>query len=50
MKTVHADSQVQISDTPSRLPVFDENTCPEDMERMMHNAMRASNFLKAISH
>jgi len=35
---------------PSRLPVFDENTCPEDMEKMMRNAMRASAFLKAISH
>ena len=34
----------------SRLPVFDANTCPEDMERMMANAMHASNFLKAISH
>lgn len=34
----------------SRLPVFDENTCPEDMDRMARNAMRASNFLKAISH
>ena len=36
--------------TRSRLPVFDENTCPEDMEKMMRNAMRASAFLKAISH
>jgi len=34
----------------SRLPVFDENTCPEDMDRMVKNAQRASNFLKAISH
>ena len=34
----------------TRLPVFDANTCPEDMERMMNNAQRASNFLKAISH
>ena len=34
----------------SRLPVFDENTRPEDMDRMASNAMRASNFLKAISH
>ena len=34
----------------SNLPVFDENTCPEDMEKMMQNALRASNFLKAISH
>lgn len=33
-----------------RLPVFDANTCPEDMENMMRNAERASNFLKAISH
>ena len=45
-----AENQVQTDTTPSRLPVFDENTCPEDMERMMRNAMRASNFLKAISH
>lgn len=37
-------------DQPSRLPVFDENTCPEDMDRMLDNAQRASNFLKAISH
>ena len=36
--------------TQSRLPVFDENTCPEDMEKMMRNAMRASAFLRAISH
>lgn len=35
---------------PSRLPVFDKNTCPEDMERMVANAQKASNFLKAISH
>lgn len=36
--------------TPSRLPVFDANTCAKDLERMMDNAQRASNFLKAISH
>lgn len=35
---------------PSRLPVFDENTCAEDMEKMVKNALKASNFLKAISH
>ena len=35
---------------PSRLPVFDKNMCPEDMDKMMRNAQRASNFLKAISH
>lgn len=34
----------------SRLPVFDENMCREDMEKMVRNAQRASNFLKAISH
>lgn len=33
-----------------RLPVFDANTCAEDMDRMMENAQQASNFLKAISH
>ncbi|MDA0961921.1 MAG: metalloregulator ArsR/SmtB family transcription factor [Proteobacteria bacterium] len=37
-------------DHNSRLPVIDGNTCPEDMDRMMDNAQRASNFLKAISH
>ncbi len=43
--------QTSIQDpTPSRLPVFDENTCPEDMAKMMSNAQLASNFLKAISH
>lgn len=35
---------------PSRLPVFDENTSTEDMEKMLKNAEKASNFLKAISH
>ena len=35
---------------PSRLPVFDANTCAEDLEKMMKNAQKASNFLKAISH
>ena len=38
------------SQTATRLPVFDPNMCSEDMERMMNNAQRASNFLKAISH
>ncbi|WP_246149846.1 ArsR/SmtB family transcription factor [Tritonibacter litoralis] len=37
-------------ETSSRLPVFDANMCAEDMDRMMENAQRASNFLKAISH
>ena len=32
------------------LPVFDENMCAADMDRMMNSAQRASNFLKAISH
>lgn len=36
--------------TPSALPVFDANTCPEDMDRMIANAQQAANFLKAISH
>ena len=36
--------------TESRLPVFDANTCAEDMEKMLRNAEAASNFLKAISH
>lgn len=32
------------------LPVFSENLCDEDVDKMMQNAQRASNFLKAISH
>ena len=34
----------------SNLPVFDTNMRDEDIEKMMKNAQRASNFLKAISH
>ncbi len=45
-----ADPDSHIIGTTSRLPVFDENTCPEDLEKMVQNALRASNFLKAISH
>ena len=37
-------------ESTSRLPVFDVDMRAEDMERMMKNAERASNFLKAISH
>jgi len=36
--------------SPSSLPVFDKDICAEDMDKMAANAMRASNFLKAISH
>ena len=32
------------------LPVFDENMCPSDMDKMAKNATKAANFLKAISH
>lgn len=45
-----ANPDAHVGQTPSRLPVFDKNTCPEDMEKMLQNALRASNFLKAISH
>lgn len=38
------------TETQSNLPVFDANMCAEDMEKMVNNALRASNFLKAISH
>ena len=43
------DSDLQ-TDTGSHLPMFDQDMCQEDMDRMMENAQRASNFLKAISH
>lgn len=32
------------------LPAFTEETTEADMDRMISNATRASNFLKAISH
>ncbi len=32
------------------LPVFEKNISEADMDRMVDNATRASNFLKAISH
>ncbi len=34
----------------SPLPVFDENLSDDDLNKMMSNARRASDFLKAISH
>ena len=34
----------------SRLPVLSADLCAEDIDRLMNNAQRASNFLKAISH
>lgn len=45
-----SDSRAEAVETPSRLPVFDKDTCAEDMDRMMKNAEQAANFLKAISH
>jgi DNA-binding transcriptional ArsR family regulator len=32
------------------LPVCDENTCAEDMDKMAASAVQAANFIKAISH
>jgi len=37
-------------DRSSSLPVFDPGMRDEDMEKMIKSAMKASNFLKAISH
>tara|TARA_B100001093_G_C26491060_1_gene869055 strand:+ start:378 stop:743 length:366 start_codon:yes stop_codon:yes gene_type:complete len=34
----------------SRLPIFDVNMNSEDMDSMVKNAQKASNFLKAIGH
>ncbi|KQI67421.1 hypothetical protein AN189_15910 [Loktanella sp. 3ANDIMAR09] len=36
--------------TQTTLPVFDETTTTEDMDRMVRNAERACNFLKSIAH
>lgn len=32
------------------LPVFDDNISDAEMDRMVDNATKASNFLKAVSH
>ncbi len=40
----------ETQEAPTRLPVFNKNMRADDMERMMQNALTASNFLKAISH
>ncbi|MGR3321801.1 MAG: ArsR/SmtB family transcription factor [Pseudooceanicola sp.] len=44
------DSEDAPVEDDSQLPVFDENTSDADMDRMMRNATRASNFLKALGH
>ena len=43
-------SMIMRQNTTMALPVFDKNICPEDMDKMASNAVRAANFLKAISH
>jgi DNA-binding transcriptional ArsR family regulator len=35
---------------PRSLPRISADMCPEDLDKMVANATRASNFLKAISH
>ena len=35
---------------PKSLPRITRDTCPEDLDKMIDNAQRAANFLKAISH
>lgn len=48
--TASMSNTVNYKATASRLPVFEPDICAEDMERMIENAERASNFLKALSH
>ena len=43
-------SMIMRQNTTMALPVFDKNIGPEDMDKMASNAVRAANFLKAISH
>lgn len=50
MDSQTATSNIRTDETKSKLPVFDVNMCPEDMEKMVANAEQASSFLKAISH
>ena len=46
----HSTTPQESSPTRSNLPVFTQDMCREDMERMVRNAQDASKFLKAISH
>jgi DNA-binding transcriptional ArsR family regulator len=46
---LRADIDPSIGDNMG-LPVIDENTCAEDMDKMAASAVQAANFLKAISH
>lgn len=46
---LEADIDPSIGDNMG-LPVIDENTCAEDMDKMAASAVQAANFLKAISH
>lgn len=39
-----------VTDSASRLPVFDEHTTPAEMDAMADNAEIAANFLKALGH
>lgn len=48
--TLDAQNSSDAGEQETRLPVLDANMRAEDMEKMMKNAQRASNFLKAISH
>lgn len=48
--TLDPQNSSDASEPETRLPVLDANMRAEDMEKMMKNAQRASNFLKAISH
>ncbi|MGB1264678.1 MAG: ArsR/SmtB family transcription factor [Nereida ignava] len=50
MDSQTATSNIRTDEAKSKLPVFDVNMCPEDMEKMVANAEQASSFLKAISH
>lgn len=43
-------AECQKKENQMGLPVFDVNMSAEDKDKMAANAMKASNFLKAISH
>ena len=51
MMSVVAEKKTnKVSNSRSHIPVFDINMNSEDMERMIGNAERAANFLKALGH
>lgn len=50
MDSVMTQEAIPEESVQTTLPVFRENMCPSEMDRMAENAVKAANFLKAVGH